>query len=184
MLPDPLHPVIVHFPIVLAILAPLVALASLWAIRRGSRPTRAWGVTSVVLAALALSAWVATATGEREEDRVERVVGERALHGHEEAAEVFLFSAVGLLAVGLVGLARGRVGMAGRALGTIGTVALVGVGINVGHSGGQLVYRHGAAAAYANPSGGSPSAQPRDRRGGDDDEARLEVDGGASNRSD
>jgi len=182
MLPDPLHPAIVHFPVVLAMLAPLVAVASLWAIRRGMAPARAWGATSGMLAALALSAWVATATGEREEERVERVVGESALHGHEEGAEVFLYVAAGVLVLGLVGLARGRVGTAGRALATLGTVGLVGIGVNVGHSGGQLVYRHGAAAAYVTPAGGSPSRQPSEERGKDhDDEARSETDGRASN---
>lgn len=100
MLPDRLHPAIVHFPIVLAMFALLVAVVSLWAIRRGTAPVRAWSVTSGVLAALALSAWVATETSEGDEERVERVVGESALNGHEEAVEVFLYAAAGVLAPG------------------------------------------------------------------------------------
>ena len=44
MLPDPLHPAVVHFPIVLMVLLPFVAASALWAIRRGARPVRAWAV--------------------------------------------------------------------------------------------------------------------------------------------
>ena len=77
MLPNPLHPVVVHFPIVLAVLAPFVALGALWAIRRGTLARRAWSIPAAVLGALVVSGWVAAQTGEREEDRVERVVSER-----------------------------------------------------------------------------------------------------------
>lgn len=33
MLPDPLHPALVHFPVVLGFLLPVVALVPLWSIR-------------------------------------------------------------------------------------------------------------------------------------------------------
>jgi len=44
MLPNPLHPAVVHFPIVLALLLPIFAIGALWTIRRGARPRRAWGI--------------------------------------------------------------------------------------------------------------------------------------------
>lgn len=154
MLPNPLHPVVVHFPIVLAVLAPFVALGALWAIRRGTLARRAWSIPAAVLGALVVSGWVAAQTGEREEDRVERVVSERPIHTHEEAAELFVYSAAGVLAIALVGLLPGTAGRAGRVLGTVGTVALVAVGWNVGHTGGELVYRYGAAQAYTSPRAG------------------------------
>lgn len=47
--------------------------------------------------ALAVSSWVAVETGEQQEDRVERVVGERPLHSHEEAAELFLLLSGGMV---------------------------------------------------------------------------------------
>ena len=166
MLPDPMHPAVVHFPIVLAVLAPVFAIGALWAIRRGARPARAWGVTTLVLAALAASAWVSVETGEQQEDRVERVVGERPLESHEEAAETFLLAAAGVLAISALGLARGSVGRVGRLAGAVGTVVLVGLGWNVGRSGGALVYQHGAASAYAGPStlaGGADAAAVHER---------------------
>lgn len=171
MIPDPLHPAVVHFPIVLAILAPLFAAGALWMIRRGAQPRRAWGLTTVILGALVTSAWVATETGEQQEDRVERVVGERPLHTHEEAAELFLYTAAGVLVIAGAGLLRGRVGRVARVAGTIGSVALVGVGWNVGHTGGALVYRYGAARAYTDspdraPVRGHDEAAAAPRRSG------------------
>jgi uncharacterized membrane protein len=148
IIPSPLHPAVVHLPIALTVLAPLVALGSLWAIRRGARPVRAWGLTTALLALLSLSGWLATATGDQAEEQVERIVAEAPLESHEEAAEAFLLLSVGVLAVAAVGLRRGRAGQAARLAGALGTVALLGMGWQVGHSGGQLVYRYGAASAY------------------------------------
>lgn len=169
MLPDPLHPIVVHFPIVLVVLAPLVAAGALWSIRRGTLARRAWSIPALVLGALVLSAWVAAQTGEREEDRVERVISERPIHTHEEAAELFVYASAGVLAIALVGLLPGTAGRIGRVVGTAGTVALVAVGWNVGRTGGELVYRHGAAQAYTSPRPGGGDVV---RASDDDDRER------------
>ena len=42
MLPDPLHPAVVHLPIALAILLPGLALLGAWAIRSKLVPPRTW----------------------------------------------------------------------------------------------------------------------------------------------
>lgn len=149
MLPDPLHPAIVHFPVVLAVLLPLFALGALWAIRKGVTPRRAWALPLAFSAALTLSAWVAVETGETQDERVERVVPEQPLKTHEESAELFLTLSGLLVVVAAAGLAPGAAGRTARILATAGAVALVIVAAQVGHSGGELVYRHGAASAYA-----------------------------------
>jgi uncharacterized membrane protein len=148
MVPDPLHPAVVHFPIALVVFLPIVALAALWAIRRGSAVRRIWAVPVVVAALLVGSAWVAIRTGEAEEERVEKVVSEAALHEHEEAAERFLVLSGVVFLVAVSGLAGGALGQAGRLLTTVGAVGLVIAGIQVGGAGGELVYRHGAASVY------------------------------------
>lgn len=147
-LPFPLHPAIVHFPIALSVLLPFFAVGAMWAIRRGSRPRMAWGVTTALFAALSLSSWVAVQTGEQQDERVEEVVAEAPLDTHEEAAEAFLLFSLGVLGVAAIGLLPGRVGTGARMLGTLGSVALLGAGYRVGHSGGELVYQYGAASAY------------------------------------
>jgi uncharacterized membrane protein len=144
MLPNPLHPAVVHFPIVFMMLLPLAALGALWAIRRGSTVTRAWAFPVAAAAALAASAWASLETGEGDEERAEDVVGEQALNTHEAAAERFLLLAGGVLVITAAGLLRGNVGRAGRALGTIAALGLIIAGYQVGHSGGRLVYGDGA----------------------------------------
>ncbi len=169
MLPNPLHPAVVHFPIVLAFLLPLFAIGALIAIRRGARPLRAWSLPLAVGAALTLSSWVAVETGEDQDERVERVVGNAPLEAHEEAAELFLTLSGVLLLVSATGLVRGVVGRAGRITSTLGAIALVIAAAQVGHSGGELVYRHGAASAYVPNPAGAPteaSAPNNDRIAG------------------
>ncbi len=168
MLPEPLHPVIVHFPVVLALLLPIFAGGALWAIRRGARPLRAWAIPAALAAALALSSWVAVETGEAAEDTVERVVPHAAMETHEDAAELFLVASGVLAVVAVAGLARGAAGRTARVSAALGTLALVALAFRVGHSGGQLVYRYGAASAYTDSSA-APVADSRSSDDGDDD---------------
>jgi hypothetical protein len=153
MLPVPLHPAVVHFPIVLAVLLPISAVVAVWAIRRGAAPLRAWAVPAALAVALTGSAWVALETGESEEDRVEAFVPEAAIHEHEEAAERFLlFSGVVALVAGL-GLVPGAVGAGARLVASGGTLVVVIAAVQVGAAGGELVYEYGAAQAYTAPAG-------------------------------
>lgn len=153
MLPDPLHPAIAHFPVVLSVLIPLVAAGALWAIRQGARPLRAWGVTTAVASVLALSAFAAVQTGEQQEERVEDKVGESRLELHAQAGETLLFTSAGLLAVIALGLMPGRTGRISRLVGAAGTLAVVAVAYRVGSSGGDLVYKYNAGAVYSTASG-------------------------------
>lgn len=183
MLPNPLHPAVVHFPVVLVILLPIIALGTLWAIHRGARPGRAWLVPVAFAAALVVSAFVALRTGKAQEDRVERVIPERVLGGHEEAAERFLVLSGVLLAVASAGLLGGVVGRSARVVATVGALGLVVAGVQVGDSGGKLVYQSGAASVYASGAGASSASgatapanaaggavQPVERGGGDHDD--------------
>ena len=163
----PLHPIVVHFPIVLSILLPIFAVGTLWAIRRGKTP-RLWALPFAMAAVLAGSAFVATRTGANEEERVERVVPERAIHSHEEAAERFQVIAAVVAAIALVGLAGGMVGTAARLVATVGALVLVFAGYQVGDAGGKLVYQHNAGAAYTT-SGGQANAAGDLNQGGADE---------------
>ncbi len=98
--PEALHPALVHFPISLAFLIPIVSLAvtrSLWSARRKSR---AWLAVVLLQGLLVVSGYVAAESGEGDEQRVEAVVAEHLIERHEESAELFLvLSAVTLLAM-------------------------------------------------------------------------------------
>lgn len=177
LIPNPLHPAVVHLPIALAVLLPLFAIGALWFIRRGARPRSAWGVTVAMAATLLLSSWVSLQTGEQQEERVEDVIAESSIHQHEEAAELFMLATGAVLLVAVGGLVGGKFGQASRWLTLAGTVGVFAAGWNVGHSGGMLVYRDGAASAYVNGgqvrSVGGDVAPPRER---DDDEPRPRRD--------
>jgi uncharacterized membrane protein len=155
MLPDPIHPAIVHFPIVLAVLLPLVALGAFLLARRGTPIRTAWTGVAVTAALLTGSAWLALETGEEQEERVEKIVSEGALETHQDRATLFLYLSATALLLSAAGLARGRAGQVGRAAATITALALLPTGYLVGHSGGELVYKYGAAQAYT-----SGPAQP------------------------
>ena len=68
------HPKVVHLPMALAILMPLITGGALFAWWRGWFDRRTWVAVVLLQAVLVGSGVAATKTGEREEDRVEQVV--------------------------------------------------------------------------------------------------------------
>jgi uncharacterized membrane protein len=164
MIPTPLHPALVHLPLGMSLLLPVIAIVFTWTLWTGRLRTRAWLVVVLLLATLLGAGLVAMNTGQREEERVEAVVPEAAIATHEALAEQFLWITGITLVVAAVVLVLRRP-MAVRA-GTVATVLfaflVTGAALRVGHAGGQLVYVHNAAAAYAQGqntgTGGKPDA--------------------------
>jgi len=167
------HPKLVHVPMALGVLMPLVAGGLLLAWWRKWLPARAW-VLAVALQGVLVGAGVmALRTGEAEEDRVARVVAERFIEEHEEAAEAFVWASGGVFAIMLLALALSsrRAGTAAAMAATLGTFAILGLGYRTGQAGGNLVYRHGAAQAYVVGGGanlGNPGAPPKPGEKDDD----------------
>jgi len=168
-LPDPLHPAVVHLPLALAMLAPFVVGLAFVVIRRGWLPPRAWVAILLLHGLLAGSAWFAVETGEEQEDRVERVVQERWIEDHEEGAERFLTVAAVALLVSLTGFAGGAAGTVGRGATIAAASVVLAAAIAVGHSGGELVYRHGAADAYVEVTQSPTAARTASHRTHHDD---------------
>jgi hypothetical protein len=170
MLPTPLHPAIVHFPIVFMLLLPVLVAVVLWRLHDGAR-RRAWGLVVGTALLVSVSGLVALKTGEAQEDTVEAVVAEAPIHEHEEAAERFLLVSWVVLGVAVVGALPGLAGRGGRALTLVGALALVYFGWRVSDLGGKLVYQEGAASAYvtsAAPTAASPADTDVDDEHGDD----------------
>lgn len=158
----PLHPAIVHLPLGLTFVLPLLGAVALAAWLKGSVPARAWWGVVLLQSVLVVSAFVSMKLGEEDEERVERVVAEAArfeaaVETHEELAEAFTWGSAGVLvlmvAAGVLGARKVGPGLAGVAV--LGSVVTAGLGVAVGHAGGELVYTHGAAAAYV---AGAPAA--------------------------
>ena len=176
MTPMPLHPALVHLPMALAMLMPLLAAGFAWALWTGRIRSRGW-VAVVALQALLLgSGLVAIKTGGAEEDRVERVVQEAAIEQHEAFAEQFVWAAgATLVLAGLVLFVRRPGASRGLAFAVVvATLAVAGLGLRVGHAGGQLVYVHGAAAAYTTSAqaGATASTSAAPGHGDEDDDNR------------
>ena len=174
----PLHPAIVHVPLGLAFVLPGLAIGYASAVWKGKVRTRAWLAIVALQAVLLAAGVVAMNTGEREEDRVERVVPEAALEQHEEYAEQFVWATgFTLVLAGLVLVSRRPAIARGLTLATVaGTIVVAAAAIRVGHAGGRLVYVHNAGAVYgsaapaASADRGTPTA--REARRGDDDDDR------------
>ena len=170
MIPDPLHPALVHLPLALVVLLPFATIAAIMFIRRGAPARPAWGVIVFLHLLLVVSVWAATLSGETSEEAVEAIVAESLIEVHEERAEVLLFASIVALLISAYGLGKGSGSRMARIGSIAGTVALLALGVGVGGTGGELVYRHGAAGVYAATAENPPSARLHRKSDHDDDD--------------
>jgi uncharacterized membrane protein len=171
---DLLHPKLVHLPIALAVLMPLISSGVLLAWWRGWFPKAVWALVVALQLILVGSSFAAMNTGEEDEERVEEVVPEDAIEAHEEAAELFTWSAVALLVLMIAGgaIPRERASQAVALASALGTLGILGLGFEVGARGGEIVYEHDSPSAFKKaasplPEGGAPN-QARDDEDDDD----------------
>lgn len=164
------HPKLVHVPMALGMLMPLIAGGVLLAWWRGWLPRRGWLFAIGLQAILVGSGVLALRSGEAEEDRVEQVVAESLIERHEEAAQAFVLGSAGVLALMVLAAALGsrRSALPLAAAATLGTLGVVGLGYRTGQAGGSLVYEHGAAQAYS--SAGVPGGETAGARVVQDDD--------------
>lgn len=147
----PLHPALVHLPLALAFVIPVLAIGLAWALWKERIRPVAWVAIVALQAVLLAAGLVAMNTGEREEDRVERIVPHAAIKQHEEFAEQFVWATgVTLVLAGFV-LAPVKRAMvrAFTVAAVVGSVIVAAAAVRVGHAGGTLVYAHNAGGAYA-----------------------------------
>lgn len=157
----PLHPAIVHLPLGVAFVVPFVAAALAWAVWRGRLPRASFALLTALQAIVVAGGLVAVQLGERDAKRVEPLIGEAAVEVHEERAELFLWAAGAVLvgAAALLVVPKGRA-PAAAAVVTAGAAAVALLGARAGEAGGELVYRHGAAAAFQERAGREAAVIP------------------------
>jgi uncharacterized membrane protein len=166
---DGLHPLVIHFPIALVFVSPLlILLAMLW-----KQQTRTLLIVATLMMLLAAAgAWLATSTSGAAEEFAENVPGAKSiLHEHEELGEAARNFTTALAIVLLVATAafckwNAKVPRAATLIGGLifllanGSTALVIA--NAAHEGGRLVHEVGVRARLA-PGGASGQASPASR---------------------
>lgn len=149
MNPTPLHPIIVHFPLALGFLLPVIALVVAFFIKKGRFTAQTWLMVVGLQVFMLIAGYAALQTGEREEMIVEHVTGKPPLQEHEARAEMFVAGTVAATAlVSVVPFLRPALHFYVQ----LGTVVLMlmnaFLGYRAGDAGGALVYKYGAANGY------------------------------------
>lgn len=151
VIPDPLHPAIIHFPVVLILLGTFVAFAAVfW--RKHHLPVLA----AALLAMGALGAWVAVQTGKSDGGLVENLSPqtEALLDAHQNWAERTLILAAIAAVAGIVSVSLFRFPRTARTA-AITTAFIAGLAsyalYQTGHRGGALVFHHGVGVSIAAP---------------------------------
>ena len=143
----PLHPLLVHFPIVLTFCLPVLLFIFWIAERKGWVSQKIWWIAFTLSLANPLTSFLALRTGEQDEDLVEKFVSENLIEAHEEWGELVLWMGIGVCALLLAQVLFKRFNFL-KLLTLLFALAAVFPMIQAGHTGGELVYKHGAAQAH------------------------------------
>jgi uncharacterized membrane protein len=177
-LPTPLHPVIVHFPIVLILVGAPVAVISI-VVNRWHLPVLA----AVLLALGSIGSFVASQTGEAAEELAGALApaADTLLEAHEESAEraevagaIAALLAIAAASLGALALRRRATDDVRSSAGPLPKLAL-GLRIatalaslmacyfifETGHAGGKLVYEHGVGVKTTATQQGQPVTRAR-----------------------
>ena len=157
----PFHPLVVHFPIALLIVAALFDLVAL-ALKRPDLSAAAFYLQALAAAGAVASYFTGEAAEEGAEHLAERLPAvEAVLERHEDLGKIVMWAALALVALRLGLLLKAKSEVAGvRALTAALSLALaVLVGLT-GYFGGQLVYEYGAGVRP--PAGVAAPERPAD----------------------
>jgi len=143
----PLHPIVVHFPIVLGVILPFTALLFWWAIKKEYLQQKAWILVVFLALTYGVSSLVAIELGETDEEKVEKVVSKKLIGEHAEAGELIPWISGGLFLFALAGFLPKNSQRIRLAMAVLSFAAIIPLA-NTGHTGGRLVYKYGAANAH------------------------------------
>jgi uncharacterized membrane protein len=159
---DGLHPLVVHFPIALLLVAPIFLIIGI-ARREQGRP---WLLAAFLLTVLGtVAAWVAVSTGEAAGELAERTPEiNAAIERHQPLGELVrtLFTVITLLFAAILfgpGLLRRKLAPRVNLAALILFLGIFGVGalavVHTGHEGGRLVHEFGVKSIVAPTKGRS-----------------------------
>lgn len=169
-MPPLTHPALVHVPLGLAVVMPFVAAALTVAVLRGRLPRSALALVAALQLVVAGAGFAAMRLGHADAKVARQVVSDELIEDHEDVAETFVWTAVGVLVVaGAALVVPARLAPALGALATAGALAVAVLGVVAGHEGGQLVFQHGAGVARLGAPGAAAGGAGGEARAHDDD---------------
>ena len=165
-IPDPLHPAIAYFPIVLVFLGTLISILTIFT-RRGALPQ----FTAFILILAASAAQLAVTTGgDQTDDVIQRMPESRPLiYRHAEWGEWTRNVAVVAACSAVVALAFYKARTFRRVMAFVTTIVAAGAcycAFEAAERGGEMVYHHGVgvektpAKPSANPGSPESTASP------------------------
>lgn len=152
----PFHPIIVHFPIALTFILPLLILVFAFMIKSKKMPHQTWLIIIGLQLFTTATGYIALDSGENDEDAVEKVLDKKLIHEHEEAAEIFVGATVVALVLSVAAFfLKTEIQFIAQLVVCFVSLTSCYLAYNTGSLGGELVYVHGATNAYEKGSGGS-----------------------------
>lgn len=132
----PFHPIVVHIPLALSALMPILIGVVLWGQKKEWFSPKTWLLLVFLQTLVVGTGYIAMQLGERDGEKVERVVAESFIEAHEEWAEIFVWTDAGLLVLMVVPVVIKRARFA-KPLSLAGAVLALIPAIYAGHSGGH-----------------------------------------------
>lgn len=149
----PLHPMMVHLPLGLALILPVIILTFMILIRLKKISDSMWIMIMSLQAFLVAIGHLTIATGENEEDLVRTIIDRKIVSMHELDAEMFVGSVVIGLVISVMGyFANKKYQFKSQVAVLAISIITILLAVNVGRSGAALVYKHGAAQVYLEKS--------------------------------
>ncbi len=144
----PLHPMLVHFPIVLTALMPVLLIAFLIAERKMWATEKIWFLALGLSLLTPLSTFLAMRAGENDEELVEKVVRENLIEVHAEWGEWVLWMGIAVFICLLASMIFKKIKIL-KVLPILISLAAIFPVVQAGHSGGELVYKYNAAQVHS-----------------------------------
>lgn len=145
----PLHPIVVHFPIALSFLLPILALVFAFFIKTKKMNGSMWAIIMGLHLFTVGMGYLSLETGEREEDVVEKIVDKELIAEHEKYAEIFVGVTVVATVISIVAyFIQAHLQMYVQLANVIVLLIAAFFAYETGEHGGELVYKHGATRAY------------------------------------
>ena len=149
----PFHAMIIHFPLALTFIMPLLILVFAFMLRSNKMSHKAWLIIIGLQIMTTVTGYIALDSGEDEEQMVEKVVNKKFIHEHEEAAEIFVGATVVALVLSIAAFfLKTELQFLAQMLVCLVSLISCYLAYNTGNLGGGLVYSHGAASAYVKGS--------------------------------